>query len=262
MNEESGTTSVPGGASTLDPNSADFWLPRLSQVAIAGEAPPFLLLPATRVVPYDHQALVAHLNGEPWGGMEALVDAVWGAVWGTARDPWIPAFLRTDLASAKHDGPASYLLTSKEQTRNAICRTAEDNELKFWPFGPFPRSFLVRRWLNLNHGFRAFGHGVGGGHRIANEWRLFADPYGVRCEHFYWPAETIVNPDRENWRPILAALAKRQPSDYVRSMAQKAATALSVNGEPWSIDFAEDTSGIWWLIDVAQGESSWHPEHE
>ena len=28
----------------------------------------------------------------------------------------------------------------------------------------------------------------------------------------------------------------------------------------WSIDFARTRDGLWWLIDMAAGDQSWHPE--
>ena len=34
----------------------------------------------------------------------------------------------------------------------------------------------------------------------------------------------------------------------------------AVLNDSWSIDFAKDSEGRWWLIDMALAEQSWHPE--
>jgi hypothetical protein len=33
-------------------------------------------------------------------------------------------------------------------------------------------------------------------------------------------------------------------------------------GDVWSVDFAEDVEGNFWLIDMADANRSWHPEHD
>ena len=43
----------------------------------------------------------------------------------------------------------------------------------------------------------------------------------------------------------------------LKSMAEKVAKVLKGN---WSVDFACDVSGAWWLIDMATALHSWHPD--
>lgn len=224
--------------------SARHWLPRLAAAGIS--------VPDTVIMPYDHRAVVAMMEG-------ADDDRAWGDLLVRCRDAaptvgW-PVFVRTDLASAKHDGPASYRADGPEDLPRVLSFTVEDSEVKFWPGGPTPSAILLRRWLDLDAPFRAFG-----GHPIAREWRLFASPDGVACSHFYWPADAILDPDRPHWEFLLAGLAADTPTVDLRGLAVRAAAACP-EVPAWSIDFAADVHGTWHLIDMAPADLSWHPEH-
>jgi hypothetical protein len=230
---------------TDNPNSALYWLPLLEQAGLSG-------LP-TLFVPYDHQATVYAMeatDATAIPGWETLILDVWKA----CVKVGLPAFVRTDQASAKHDGPRSYRVDVEDDVRRVLSFTVQDNEMKFWPFGPYPSAFMVRAWLDLAAPFTAFG-----GHRVAREWRYFAAPDGVRCRHFYWPHEAIIDADDDTWPVLLEVLSAQEPPPGLALAAVRAANVLTASPE-WSIDFAEDADGAWWLIDCATAETSWHPE--
>lgn len=230
----------------LTPNSARYWLPRIE--ALTG-----VLTPKTIVVPYDHAAAMDAIeDGVEWPEWEATVGMVWAATqrFGGA------AFVRTDLASAKHDGPSSYKITTQEQVDRVLSFTIQDNEMKFWPTGPWPTAFLVREFIELAAPFRAFD-----GHPIAREWRYFATALESPCSHFYWPEDSILAPDTEGWEKLLADLAGEPPPKELDDIACRAAEACPA-APAWSVDFAQDVDGCWYLVDMATAESSWHPEHE
>lgn len=169
-----------------------------------------------------------------------------------------PVFIRTDLASAKHDGPEAYRADRLGDIAQVLARTVGDNEIKFWLHGPGPVAFLVRQWLNLESTFSAFW---GKGHRIAKEYRVFSDGQRALCRHFYWPEEAIDghNPSVPDWRTCLERLAVLSDGEValLEDLACRAAHAAGDGS--WSVDFAKDETGKWWLIDMAVAEESWHP---
>lgn len=230
-------------------NSALYWLPKLALAGL-GE-----WLPETVIIDYDHSNAVGMIEGEPsYPSWPHLVERI-----GDAADSigW-PVFIRTDLASAKHNGPISYLAKSRDDLPRVLGDTVEDNELKFWLTGPTPQAFLVRKFLTLESAFEAFG-----GLPINREWRLFATASEVVCFHPYWPENAIQFFDKgepEHWRESLAELHERpigREWDAITETAKAAAGACDA-AKAWSVDFAKDTNGKWWLIDMAHMESSWH----
>lgn len=231
----------------MDPNSARYWLPRIEEIVNDG-----LLMPKTIVVPYDHVAAAGLMeDGIEWGGWETTKQAVW-----EAAEELGGAFVRTDLASAKHDGPSAYKVTTQADVERVLSSTIADNEIKFWLTGPVPTAFLVREFIELAAPFTAFG-----GHPIAREWRYFATALESPCKHFYWPEEAILSANTEGWEKLLADLAGEPPPIELDEIACRAAEACPAAGE-WSVDFAQDVDGIWYLIDMATADASWHPDHE
>lgn len=238
-------------------SSSLYWLPRIENLA-------GVKVPQTFTIPYDHRAYADLVEDqEPYPDAKRVLDDVTDAI----LDIEPPVFVRTDLASAKHDGPGSYRLDRADPlfVTPLLARVVIDNEMKFWlePDGQ-PQAFLVREWLDLFHTFGAFGTPESK-HPIAREWRYFANADGVLCAHFYWPAASIEDhePDQPDWRTRLAVLEVEPPPNYVDDLAVAAAAACATpEVESWSVDFAQTVDGEWWLIDMAVGDRSWHPNHE
>lgn len=234
----------------MNPNSATYWLPKLQEDTMLSSH-----VPRSTLVPYDHVSVICAMEG---GGEYAGWDSVVQAVKDAAREIGWPVFIRSCLASAKHDGPNSYRADQPADIPRVLSHTAEDNELKFM-FQSGPEAFVVREYLDLEAPFVAF-HGL----PVSREWRFFASTAEILCAHPYWPEEAIkfypksVEPD--NWRPLLAELhehPKREEWIALETMAIKAA-GLCDTAPSWSVDFAKDTSGKWWLIDMAIMGQSWH----
>lgn len=231
----------------VSPNSALYWLPRITEANLP--------VPISVIVEYDHQAIL--------GGMEGSAEfpaATAEAVRAACDQIGYPCFLRTDLCSAKHDGPSSYRIDRPEDVLNRICRTAEDAEMKLWPFSR-PSAFLVRRFLALDAPFAAF-YGL----PIAREFRFFATPGRVHCVHPYWPPEAIAffgeygsQLGPHGWQENLAEISQINDLDResLGGLATKAAAACP-DSDAWSVDFCRDTAGKWWLLDMARAEDSFH----
>lgn len=241
-----------------NPNSALYWYPKLRDASLN------VTVPNTEFVTYDFMESFGLLEGEvpdalPWDEFVAAVE-----------DIGYPAFLRTDQKSVKHAGPGAYKATEPDDIPT-ICAVLTDHHVKA---NRKPAALMVREWVDINARFRAFD-----GLPIGREYRVFATPEAALCEHFYWPEEAIDDgrgqpttldggemPDAM-WREELDALDRLGEEDRrrLREAATAAAAALaegdSADGEAaWSVDFAQDTSGEWWLLDVALAADSWHPE--
>jgi hypothetical protein len=227
-----------------DPNSALIWFPPIEAAGLP--------VPRTKFVEYEPMSLWPTCDGQ-----DPLPNFPLAALKEAAAEIGYPVFVRTDLASAKHDGPKSYRADNEADLLRCFCRTFEDNACK--DIVDFTRCWMFREFLTIGHSFIGFG-----GLPIGREWRFFADQDGVKCHHFYWPQEAFERgfgvPD--DWREKLAILSV-EPDDatleMLSAMALKAVRAIGENC--WSVDFALDESGKWWLIDMARAGSSWHPKH-
>jgi hypothetical protein len=232
----------------LNPNSARYWFDHINSARIP--------VPKTKFIRMAKGPLWKMMDGseadEP--SLRNMVDRIL-----ELQNRWngAPLFIRSDLASAKHDGPAAYQIprnATKETVVRAIMNTFEDNLMK----DQDPEWFMIREWLDLVHSFRAFA-----GHPIAQEWRYFATPDKVVCKHFYWPEEAISfwdrkrSPEPADWRKLLSNLASQPPPDILSDYAMTAAKVC--NASPmWSVDFAHDIHGDWYLIDMAVAAESFH----
>src|SRR3990167_6342334 len=232
-------------------NSALYWLPCIWD----GGLP----VPTTEFVIYHHPSAVRVLEAEAESDYELPIEGVKDA----ADRVGYPVFIRSDLASAKHDGPRHYRANSPKDIERILWAIVEDGEMKFWLTPETPSVLLVREWLELNVAFWAFG-----GHGIAREFRYFTSNGNVVCRHFYWPEEAIKfysekePPTKERWTKALRAMSRiSQKTDDVLGLLARGAAKRCSDHPNWSVDFAQDVKGKWWLIDMAIAERSWHPEH-
>lgn len=224
-----------------DQNSALIWLPAVQALDFPS--------PRTEVVKFDPRDLYPLLDGkEPTNFPLAECQQACARI-------GFPVFVRTDLASAKHDGPAAYKIESPEDVLRCIGRTFEDNCCKFMEFGL--EAFLFRQFIEVEAAFTAFH-----GHPITQEWRIFADQEGAQCSHFYWPKEAFRNQRLPSgWEELLASLSQ-PPLELATLEGVAAKVVRSLGFGAWSVDFLNDAHGAWCLIDMARAESSWHPEHD
>lgn len=231
--------------SCINKNSTLIWLPIVEQPGIL---PIGISSPRTEVIMYNHRLAVSFLEVDD-GSLNLLIATIRKA----CDKIGYPCFLRTDLASAKHDGPNAYRIDSPDQIPNRIFRTVEDSEMKFWLERCGPQAFLVREFLNLDAPFTAF-HGL----PIAREWRIFADENKVLCAHPYWPEAALDGHVREpsDWKYLLMNMHK--PPAAIKDLYTAAISVAHAIGGAWSVDFAMDKKGHWWLIDCATAEDSWH----
>ena len=228
----------------MNRNSALIWLPKIEALGLP--------TPKTIIVSYDHRFFA--------GGMEDGKDlsepmkTLAGLIQEACERIGYPVFIRTDLGSAKHSGPSSYQINKFDEIKGVLYRLIEDQEIKYW-FEERPAAFLVREFLTLDASFTAF-HGL----PIAREWRFFADGEKVKCFHPYWPADVLKDHlGRKEWKKAKGTLADHHTiPGCIVALSEMAVMAAGCVGGDWSVDFAMDKNGKWWLIDCATARDSWH----
>lgn len=229
----------------LSKNSALFWLPSLLET---DELP----VPRTEVIKFMPEDLFPILEDAP-PGLSFSIEDVRDAV----NRIGTPCFLRTDLASAKHCGPSAYRINSSanDDLWRTVFQTFEDNCTKFMQ--EMPQAFLVREWLTLPAPFTAFD-----GHPVAREWRLFVENTGVTA-CFYWPRASIerrLDAPPTDWETQYRHLARvLEHAEFQELEAYARRSVDLIGGDEWSVDFAQDANGKWWLIDMALAAHSWRP---
>lgn len=221
-----------------NPNSSNIWLPVVERSGVP--------TPKTISIPYNHLAITPIFDGQECHDFRVLTAKVMAA----CQHIGYPCFIRTDLSSAKHSGPSSYLAKDDPDVARVLAATLEDNELKFWP-STRPTAILVREFLHLEHEFTAF-HGL----PISREWRLFVAPEGMQCAHPYWPLDAFKYEDVDDIERRIADLAMRP--DNLDELAASVLPIVQELGGEWSVDLSKDIHGIWWLTDMATAQDSYH----
>lgn len=228
----------------MNRNSALIWLPKIEEAKLPS--------PKTAVVNYEHHSIVEIFDNLPCKAFNDLIVEVRK----NCDDIGYPCFIRTDLSSAKHDGPSAYKVNKPDEVGSVLFATLEDNEIKFWLEKDQPQAILIREWLSLESTFEAFN-----GHPISREWRFFANADSVVCFHPYWPEDSIKfyrSGEPDNWVNQLADLHKEP--DEIQELKDMAIIAAKGYGYNASVDFAKDINGKWWLTDMAVAEDSYHWE--
>jgi len=211
-------------------------------------------MPATVIVPVsdrlDELVLDLHVS-------EELVEQVHHAAQEVGG---YPIFLRTDQASGKHGWEKTCFVPDADSLPEHIRAVVEENILA-GILGLQFTALVVREFLELDTRFTAFrGHMP-----IARERRYFVREGHVECHHAYWVERAVWRGmyasgiPESTWRPLLADLNRETP-DEVQVLTEYAECAGQALGGYWSVDFAMTRKGVWYLIDMARGEVSYHPE--
>lgn len=167
----------------------------------------------------------------------------------------LPCFMRTDLASGKHNYLDTCYIGTIADLDQHIFRLIESNAIHDLWFN----AIIVREFIFLGYKFKAFD-----GLPIASERRYFIKDGKVVCHHPYWVEDAIKfyqrtkDQEKLTWQKWLKELNQESEIEIIvlTGYAEKVASVLD---GAWSVDFAKDSEGKWWLIDMALAEQSWHP---
>lgn len=233
------------------PNSALVWYPAMAKAADNTGVE----VPETEFVDLPEMEVCAGwIDGEPEG------DFPFDIIAEDAKRLGYPVFVRTDMTSAKHHGLEGYRARDEDELRAAVRWAIESNYMAMGM--PHPQAILLRDWIDLDAGFHDNRRSItDSGVKIAREFRFFAEAESVYCQHFYWPAESMKDPDADDWEQRLDELSKVGERELNRLGEYAKACATETPGDlAWSVDVAADEDGNWWGIDMALAGMSWHPE--
>jgi len=219
-------------------NSLCYWFPKIKDLGIR--------VPDTEIVEVDWKVCADLLDGIP---MPADIE---GKLSEARHKIGYPCFMRTDLCSGKHEYEQTCYLKDKDSFYHNFLPLVEANLIADLLFG----AIVFREFIELDWKFKAFK-----GLPIAPEWRVFVEGGNVKCSHFYWPEDAIrfwTVEEPENWEEQLKVMSVLGHwfTLYLFELAESVSQAVPGY---WSVDFARAKSGGWVLIDMATGDSSFHP---
>jgi len=229
-------------------SSMDYWYPKIKVLPIPQ---PKTLRVNNRI---EETTWYKMLDGNRNSEIDLLINRIQKA----CKKIGYPVFLRTDHFSGKHDWKNTCYIEKKEDIGKHLWNLVEANFVAGM-FGELPiSSFYVREYVQMNNLFKAFW----GKLPINPEIRLFIDKEYI-CHHWYWIEDAIAvsRTDTENWRTILSDAKKKAKIDLPLAQIKEIAKMVGkvITGY-WSVDLCQSINGEWYLIDMAAGELSWHPE--
>jgi hypothetical protein len=223
-----------------------YWYPKIKDLDI--HQPRTEIIPAQVVSEEDWISFID--TGKPCFDLERVKRA--------CREIGYPVFVRTDQASGKHDWKNTCFIESQDKLVGNLRRIVEFSFMADI-LGLSIQAIVVRQYIPMVNLFTAFY----GDLPINPEIRCFIEAGLVRCWHWYWIKEAIAEskpPSVKNWERILAMTQRTLRTTDLEEVlvgAKKVADRFTDDGY-WSVDFCKSQAGPWILIDMAEGERSWH----
>lgn len=119
---------------------------------------------------------------------------------------------------------------------------------------PAYNAYVIREFIEIDYLFKAEKYG---NLPIGPEVRFFINNNRIVCHHFYWQ-ENSFNASGK-WDMELSALKDIVEQDYKIIADIVVKVAEKMDGF-YSVDFAKAKNGNWYLLDMAEGHLSWHPD--
>jgi len=223
-----------------DPASIAYWYPRLKDLDIP--------TPETVIVDASGVELWDLIDGKTPKGFIEFVKRIEKAAENIGG---FPIFLRTGHTSGKHGYAATCRVPAAWSLPARIARLVDESGAAD-VLGLPVDTWAVRQLLELDALFLAFEDLP-----IAPEFRVFIDHGAIACVHPYWPEEAIRKPNLREWRELLRDAYANTDTKSIRELAARVADGFD---DYWSVDFAP-SKGQWFVIDMAPGARSWHPDH-
>jgi len=243
----------------VSPTSMLYWWPKVADLS-------GIRKPKTVFIPTDTLKCLEFLDGKGWPlDIEELEAA--------CSEIGYPVFMRTDHFSGKHSWGKTCFVQNREHLLPNLSRLLDESAMNDLPVN----AMVIREYIPMFTLFYAF-HGR---MPVNPEIRFFARDGKIECWHWYWIPEAIkksgvpvLDKDglaigEERWKFILEHNQEscgfgsnysgtcHRNRELLFDMVWKVAPQFDGY---WSIDFCLSASGEWVLIDMAEGEKSWHPE--
>lgn len=171
------------------------------------------------------------------------------------QDLQFPLFMRTDFSSCKHGWKKTCYVPSADKIERNIFELLTESMMQGW-MSYQDTGLVFREFLNLQTGFTAFH----GDFPVNKERRYLIRDGKVQCHHPYWYPNAIDgHTKQEDWKEIVDLLNFETTSE-IELLKGYAEIVGKVMDGYWSVDFAKgaEAESPWYLIDMAQGEHSFH----
>lgn len=169
-----------------------------------------------------------------------------------------PMFLRTDYTSGKHDWKSCCgNATGPEKIGECISALVNWSAIIDVPV----TAFMARKMIPTSQIFTAFN-----GMPITREFRLFARNGEIYHVQPYWPEEAFSDRDADllnsGGREKLLLMSVMSETEFEKLAKMTVDVAKELPQTGWSVDWLQDTSGKWWLTDMAVDSVSykWEPD--
>lgn len=226
-----------------NPNSATKWWPKIKDLPVPKPKTEFITME-------NHECLKWLDKGIPDEVLHKIKIII-------EENFSYPVFIRTDLMSGKHSYKETCYVENENVLSKNIFRLVDEHFAPFMSHDNSLAAFMVRDYLNIKSKFKAFW----GNLPVGVEVRHFIKNGEWEKGHYYWPKDSIIRPNKDNWEELVDEMIAEVREDFKKhkGLANLVGNAISGN---WSIDFAKTEEGIWYLIDMARYEDSYMIEEQ
>lgn len=168
------------------------------------------------------------------------------------RKVGFPVFMKNSLFSGKHYWKETCLIT-ENMSLDDICRNIFNlTEMSLCIGVDFSVYLVIRKMIECKPAFTAFF----GEMPVTEEYRVFANKGTVIGYQPYWPEAAIERPSSENWASELKTISSASQTDLKDIFEMASQVTLKLD-DSYSVDFLKDSSGKFWLIDMALASESY-----
>jgi len=225
-----------------------YWFPKIKNLGIP--------TPRTEIVTLTEQEKDTYYRGEgDCFNLERLTNKVSEIIQERFS---LPVFLRTDEFSNKHLWGKSCYLDNLDNLQRNLFEIICGSKLADMMGLPI-EAIVVREFIQMDTRFRAFY----GEMPVNPERRYFIRNGKLECHHAYWIEDAVesgtpVEKLPKNWRQLAKEMntETKKEVELLTNYSQKIAEVIDGY---WGIDYCKAKNGRWILIDMAEGEKSWHP---
>jgi hypothetical protein len=228
--------------SKKDPNQFENWFHAVKDNDIRH--------PKTKLIPFPLEAAIAISKEDEHAFLSnpeltVVENSIKDAFTEFGRDE---LFLKNSLYSGKHSWARTCHIKHDSNIRHHLGQITYE-----WLMNSpvYATHMVVRELIPTAPAFHAFG-----GTPIVQEFRLFAKDGKTYAYQAYWPQDSILDPNCDDWASKLKSISKATQTQLDEMIAGANKVTKTLGGD-WSIDFLIDKDGKPWLIDMALSSQSY-----
>jgi hypothetical protein len=166
-----------------------------------------------------------------------------------------PIFVRGSDSSIKHNWKETCFVASEKYLKSQVVHIVNETMCLDMMSSIPCSSIALREYIPMDSKFTAFW----GSMPVNPERRYFINKGQILCRHTYWFEEAIRNPSVKNWKELLKEM-NTETKEEIALLTFCTNEIGKIFKGYWSVDFCRTKNGLWYCIDMAVGEQSWHPE--